>query len=124
MTTWREVETHLGMAPRAEIPVVLERAGEKVDVVIRPEPQTKYDIGYTGLNPFLAPVIGSLVKGYPGEKAGLQVGDRIVSIGGVAIEGYFEVVRRVREASAAFGWTARSRSRSSSKEPARASLSK
>lgn len=103
VTTWREVETHLGLAPRAEIPVVLERSGQPVSVVIRPEPQTKYDIGYTGLNPFLAPVIGGLVKGYPGEKAGLQVGDRIVSIGGVPIEGYFEVVRRVREASAAFG---------------------
>mgnify|MGYP001180962805 FL=1 len=103
VTTWREVETHLGLAPRTEIPVVLERAGTPVSVVIRPEPQTKYDIGYTGLNPFLAPVIGGLVKGYPGEKAGLQVGDRIVSIGGVPIEGYFEVVRRVREASAAFG---------------------
>jgi regulator of sigma E protease len=103
VTTWREVETHLGLAPRAEIPVVLERGGEKVSVVIRPEPQTKYDIGYTGLNPFLAPVIGTLVKGYPGEKAGLQVGDRIVAIGGVPIEGYFEIVRRVREASKEFG---------------------
>ncbi len=102
VSTWREVETHLGLAPRAEIPVVLERGGESVAVVIRPEPQTKYDIGYTGLNPWLAPIIGNLVKGYPGEKAGLQVGDRIVSIGGVAIDGYFEVVRRVREASAAF----------------------
>ena len=103
VTTWREVETHLGLAPRAEIPVLLERTGQQVSVVIRPEPQTKYDIGYTGLNPYLAPVIGALVKGYPGEKAGLKVGDRIVSIGGVPIEGYFEVVRRVREEAASFG---------------------
>ncbi len=103
VSTWREVETHLGLAPREEIPVVLERAGQTVSVVIRPEPQTKYDIGYTGLNPYLAPVIGSLVKGYPGEKAGLRVGDRVVSIAGAPIDGYFEVVRRVREASKSFG---------------------
>lgn len=102
VTTWREVETDLGLAPREEIRVGLERAGAPVSVVIRPEPQTKYDIGYTGLNPYLAPVIGSVVKGYPGEKAGLKVGDRVVSIGGVAVDGYFEVVRRVREASKAF----------------------
>ncbi len=57
VSTWREVETHLGLAPREEIPVVLRRAGEEVSVVIRPEPQTKYDIGYTGLNPYLAPVL-------------------------------------------------------------------
>lgn len=103
VSTWREVETHLGLAPRAEIPVVVEREGAPVSLVIRPEPQTKYDIGYTGLNPYLAPVIGTLVKGYPGEKAGLKVGDRILSVGGVPVDGYFEVVRRVREASAAFG---------------------
>jgi len=103
VSTWREVETHLGLAPRAEIPVVLERAGQTLSVVIRPEPQTKYDIGYTGLNPFLAPVIGTLVTGYPGEKAGLKVDDRIVSVASVPVEGYFEVVRRVREASQAFG---------------------
>ena len=103
VTTWREVETYLGLAPRAEIPVVLERAGQPVSVVIRPEPQTKYDIGYTGLNPYLAPIIGSLVKGYPGEKAGLKVDDRILSVGGAPVDGYFEVVRRVREASKSFG---------------------
>ena len=102
VSTWREVETHLGLAPREEIPVVLRRAGEEVSVVIRPEPQTKYDIGYTGLNPYLAPVIGNLVKGYPGEKAGLMSGDRIVSVAGVPVEGYFEVVRRVREAASGF----------------------
>lgn len=103
VSTWREVETHLGLAPREEIPVVLDRSGQQVSVVIRPEPQTKYDIGYTGLNPYLAPIIGSLVKGYPGEKAGLKVDDRILSVGGAAVDGYFEVVRRVREASRDFG---------------------
>lgn len=103
VTTWREVETDLGLAPREEIPVVLERGGQRVSVVIRPEPDRRYDIGYTGLNPYLAPVIGSIVTGYPGEKAGLKPGDRILSVGGVPVDGYFEVVRRVREVSKEFG---------------------
>jgi regulator of sigma E protease len=103
VSTWRDVETHLGLAPRLEIPVVLERAGAKISVVIRPEPQTVNDIGYSGLNPYLAAVVGMVLPGSPGEKAGLRPEDRIVSVGGVPIDGYFEVVRRVREESKAFG---------------------
>ncbi len=102
VTTWREVETDLGLAPREEIPVTLLRNGRKVDVVIRPEPQTKYDIGYSGLNANLPPVIGHLVKGYPGQKAGLEEGDLVKSVAGKPVTGYFEIVRRVREAAADF----------------------
>jgi len=102
VTTWREVEMDLGLAPRENIPVDLKRGDETIGVTLRPEPQTKYDIGYTGLNAFLPPVIGSLVGGYPGEKAGLKPGDRILSVGGREVKGYYEVVRKVREAAAGF----------------------
>jgi regulator of sigma E protease len=102
VTTWREVELDLGLAPRENIPVELERGGQTLSVTLRPEPATKYDIGYTGLNAYLPAVIGELVSGYPGAKAGLKVGDRIVAVAGNKVDGYYEVVRRVREASAAF----------------------
>ena len=103
VTTWREVEMDLGLAPRENIPVDLKRGAETVHVTLRPEPDRKYDIGYTGLNPFLAPVVGGLVKNYPAEKAGLKTGDRIVSVGGSEVTGYYDVVRAIREAAAAGG---------------------
>ena len=103
VSTWREVEMDLGLAPRENIPVELKRGGEMVHVTLRPEPDRKYDIGYTGLNPYLAPVVGALVRNYPAEKAGLKAGDRIVSVAGNGVAGYYEVVRRIREAAAAFG---------------------
>jgi regulator of sigma E protease len=90
----------LGLAPRENIPVELSRGGETVRVVLRPEPDKKYDLGYTGLNPYLAPLVGSLVKNYPAEKAGLRSGDRILSVGGREVQSYYEVVRRIREAAA------------------------
>ena len=91
----------LGLAPRENIPVEPEAGrASRVTLELRPEPQTKYDIGYTGLNPYLPPVVGALVPGYPGEKAGLKAGDRIVSVGGSPTSGYYEVVRRIREAAA------------------------
>jgi regulator of sigma E protease len=102
VSTWKEVELDLGLAPRENIAVELLRNGEAVSLTLKPEPKTKYDIGYTGLNPYLPPVIGQLLAGYPGEKAGLKQGDRIVSVAGRPVGGYYEVVRRVREASAGF----------------------
>ena len=102
VSTWRQVEMDLGLAPRENISVEVMRGGQTLPLVLRPEPHTKYDLGYTGLNPFLPPVIGSLVKNYPAEKAGLKPGDRIVSVGGQKVQGYYEVVRRVREAAVGF----------------------
>ncbi|MBK9963658.1 MAG: RIP metalloprotease RseP [Holophagales bacterium] len=43
-----------------------------------------------------------MAKGYPGEKAGLKVGDRIVSIAGEPVVLYFQVVHRIKEATAGF----------------------
>ncbi len=102
VSTWMEVELDLGLAPRELIKVELLRDGKPVELELRPEPQTKYDLGYTGLNPYLPPIVDRLAPGYPGEKAGLKSGDRIISVGGKPVSGYFEVVRKVREASAGF----------------------
>jgi regulator of sigma E protease len=69
---------------------------------LTPEPRSKYDIGYTGLNPYIPAVVARIVPGYPGAKAGLQVGDRIVSVDGKPVILYFEVVRFIREAATSF----------------------
>jgi regulator of sigma E protease len=102
VATWRDVEIDLGSAPRELVRVGLIRDGQEIELELRPEPQTRYDIGYTGLNPDLPPVVDRVVPGYPGAKAGLQRGDRIVAVGGRPVTGYFEIVRRLREASAKF----------------------
>ena len=43
------------------------------------------------------------MKNYPAEKAGLKTGDRIVSVGGSEVTGYYDVVRAIREAATAGG---------------------
>lgn len=106
VSTWDEVQSQLGLASRERIPVGLERGSERLDVEIVPVPKTKeqkkYDIGYTGLSPNVPAIVHSVAKGYPGEKAGLKVGDRIVSIAGEPVVLYFQVVHRIKEATAGF----------------------
>lgn len=101
VSTWKEVELGLSTAPRQDIPVEIERSGQRMVLTIRPEPMTKfqkaYDIGYVGLSPQVPAVIGSLVPGYPGAKAGLAVGDRILAVDGKEVSGYYQLVRRMRE---------------------------
>lgn len=105
VSTWRDVELDLGMAPRDEIKVGILRQGQPMELVVRPEPRTKYDIGYTGLNPDLPPVVARVVSGYPGEKAGLKQGDKVLSVGGKPVSGYYDIVRKLREAAADFDTT-------------------
>lgn len=49
------------------------------------------DLGNLGLRPPRPAVIGALSPGYPAEAAGLQPGDRIVSIGGTPISSWYAV---------------------------------
>jgi regulator of sigma E protease len=100
--TWEEVELETGLAPREELTVGIERDGKPLTLLLTPEARSKYDIGYTGLNPYIPAVVARVVPGYPGAKAGLQVGDRIVSVGGKPVVLYFEVVRFIREAASTF----------------------
>lgn len=106
VSTWEEVQTRLGLGSRETISVGVVRAGQRLDLRIVPVPRTKeqkkYDIGYTGLNPHVPAIVQTVVKGYPGEKAGLKVGDRIVSIDGKPVVLYFQVVHQIREATAGF----------------------
>jgi regulator of sigma E protease len=107
VTTWEEVEMSLGLASRESTKVGVVRAGKSLAFEIVPTPRTKeqknYDFGYTGLNPHIPAVVERVIPGYPGEKAGLKVGDRIVSVAGRPVVLYYQVIRQIREATADFG---------------------
>ncbi|MGA7992008.1 MAG: RIP metalloprotease RseP [Thermoanaerobaculia bacterium] len=100
--TWEDVEIETGLAPREKLAVGILRDGRPLTLELTPEPRTKYDIGYTGLNPAILAVVARVVPNYPGAKAGLKVGDQIVSVNGKPVVLYFEVVRYIREAAAGF----------------------
>ena len=100
--TWEEVEIETGLAPREKLAVGVVRDGAPLTLELTPEPRSKYDIGYTGLNPAIPAVVSRVVPNYPGAKAGLKVGDQIVSVNGRPVVLYFEVVRFIREAAAGF----------------------
>jgi len=100
--TWEDVEIETGLAPRERLTVGILRDGRPLSLELTPEPRSKYDIGYTGLNPAIPAIVARVVPGYPGARAGLKVGDQIVSVNGKPVVLYFEVVRFIRDAASSF----------------------
>jgi regulator of sigma E protease len=55
-------------------------------------------VGLAGASPEIPPVIGEVVEGDPAAAAGLQSGDRVLSVDGVALETWLDLVHAVRNA--------------------------
>ena len=56
-------------------------------------------LGINFYRPMLPPVLGKVVPGSPGERAGLQAGDKVLAIDGRAISAWHEMVLYVRDAA-------------------------
>ena len=106
VSTWKEVEVDLGLSPRLNVPVGILRNGQPMTLTLRPEPlteeQKKYDVGFTGLHALVPVYIGTLLADSPGAKAGLRVGDRIVSVNGHEVSCFAAVVWRISQAASDF----------------------
>lgn len=54
-------------------------------------------IGFMPYRPHIAPIVGEIAKNSPAERQGLQVGDKILTINGKAIENWVDFTKIVRE---------------------------
>ncbi len=77
---WTKALTLIAVNPDTDITVLLDRDGEKKTLVLRPEAATELMIGTSGLVPDMPAEIGRLKPGFPAEKAGVAVNDKIISV--------------------------------------------
>jgi len=92
---WRELEASILTSGGRKIPVTAERRGQEIEYLLTPRSVTRYGFGYSGLLPPLDSTIARLVPGSPAAAAGLQPGDRIVSIDGEPVEQFYDLIRLV-----------------------------
>jgi regulator of sigma E protease len=80
--TWDDME--MGVLPQAnrEISIVLDRAGSTRTVSVVPASEGKYELGKLGVRPALRPQIAAVRPNTPAERAGLQRGDVLLTVGG------------------------------------------
>ncbi len=85
VTTWDAVNMAIGIRPDRDVPMTLDRAGQTISVTVRPNPETRFEIGTIGVLPDIHPVIRSVTPGDPADRAGLEVGDLVVAVDGERI---------------------------------------
>jgi regulator of sigma E protease len=99
--TWDRIRNDALVAPEKAIPIVVERGGQKVPLTIKPARVEKDGnvIGALDFEPDMGvePVVIKQVQAdKPAALAGLQVGDKPISINGEPIRNSNEVVNQIR----------------------------
>ena len=80
--TWEDLFIAVGTRPDRDVPVTVRRAGQTQSVIVRPVPETRYEIGSIGVMPDINPIVASVIAGDPAERAGLLAGDVVLAVDG------------------------------------------
>lgn len=103
MKQWRDVENIVFLNKGTELKFLIDREGEKKELKLTPikQPGSDHEVGYLGISPrlFLKAVVGSIEKNSPAQKGGLQEKDAVVSINGVKVKTWDDMLKLVRESN-------------------------
>jgi len=86
--TWEQVIPREALNPNQPLDITIERAGQSLQMKVAPEPYGPNQMGSAGWSPrepnFM---ITDLEPGMPAERAGMKLGDEIVSVDGQPVPG-------------------------------------
>lgn len=106
--SWRDVQfslmPYLGSGDTITVAVKNTKTGQTAQYALPLEdweldpnkPDALKSLGITPFIPNIPPVVGDVEEGGPAEEAGLQKGDRVVQVDGVAMNDWLEMVNYVR----------------------------
>jgi regulator of sigma E protease len=100
--TWQHANNDAMLSPEKEIPMVVERNGQRVSLTVKPTKivESGNTIGSLDLEPERGTepvVVGNVVENFPASQAGIQKGDVVVSVNGVPARNTLEVQNLIRE---------------------------
>jgi regulator of sigma E protease len=85
VTDWEKAEMLIAVNPDTDMNVLIDRKGERKQLNLRPQLDAQHNIGVSGLYPDFPPEVGELSPGYPAEKAGVRVNDKIIAVNGTPV---------------------------------------
>src|ERR1051326_2979821 len=80
---WQAVQNDFLTSPGRPVRMVIERAGQRMDVTVVPERRGREEAGYVGMLPVIRTVVRAVQPNSPAKAAGLQPGDEIIRVDGV-----------------------------------------
>lgn len=101
ISDWTKALTLIAVNPDTEVKVTVDRSGDKKALLLRPETATELKIGMSGLVLDMPAEIGKLKKGFPAEKSGIIVGDKIIAVDGKIIYHWNQFSSLVKESKGA-----------------------
>lgn len=96
--SYSDIQQIVAQNALTELSFVVERDGRTLQLAVMPELLRESGAGYIGVYPWVEPVVGSVADGSAAEAAGLQAGDRLVSLAGEPVPHVWEF-RSLLEAS-------------------------
>lgn len=99
--TWERVRNDSLIAPDRQIPLVVEREGQRLPLSIKPTKVEKdgNTIGMLDFEPDVGVepvVVNSVVEGKPAAAAGLQAGDKAISVNNQPVRNSNEILNQIR----------------------------
>jgi regulator of sigma E protease len=95
--SWRDIHSTVGQSKGKPLNMVVERDGERLAFTVAPravsseniygESVTEYDLGISGAEELQA-IVRKTQPGMPADQAGLQAGDRVLSVNGRPVENW------------------------------------
>jgi regulator of sigma E protease len=80
---WQAVQNDFLTSPDRPVRMVIERAGQRMDVTVTPERRGRDEAGYVGLLPVIRTVVRDVQPNSPAKAAGLKPGDEIIRVDGI-----------------------------------------
>ena len=80
--TWDDLYVAIGTRPDRDVALTFLRDGETKSVTVRPNPETRFEVGDIGVMPDVNPIVGSVNPGDPADRVGMKKGDIIVAVNG------------------------------------------
>jgi regulator of sigma E protease len=99
--TWDRIRNDSMISPEAEIPMIVERNGQRVNLTVKPN-KTEVEGNKVGTLDFSPTelVVLSPVAGSPAEQAGVQKGDKAISINGETVRNvsnFMELIQKNKD---------------------------
>ncbi len=96
VATWDELDVEVVPRANRELPVVVERDGEPMQLAITPEAVTKYEFGDLGIGPLHRPQLLNIVADSAASRAGILHGDVVLAVGGEPRPTQERIIAKIR----------------------------